>query len=66
MESKPFKHYIPYILGGVLGLFFRTVIYAVRGMICTMDGHDILNAVLFVLIVYCVYGILDAIDVRKK
>lgn len=62
MENKPFKHYIPYILGGVLGLFFRTAIYAVRGISYTMDGHDLLNAALLVLIVRCIYGILDAAD----
>lgn len=62
MDNKPFKHYIPYILGGVLGLLFRTVIYAVRGMSYTIDGHDLLNAALLVLIVRCIYGILDAAD----
>ncbi len=62
MGSKPFKHYIPYILGGVLGLFFRTVIFAVKGMSYTMDGHDLLNAVLLVLFVRCIYSILEATD----
>ncbi len=62
MESKPFKHYIPYIIGGILGLFFRTVLFAVRGVGYTMDGHDLLNAMLLVLIVRCIYGILDAAD----
>lgn len=51
MESKPFKYYIPYILGGVLGLFCRTAIYAVRGMSYTMDGHDLLNAVFAIILV---------------
>lgn len=60
--EKPFKHYIPYILGGVLGLFFRTAIYAVRGMSYTMDGHDLLNAAILVLIVWCVYDILSVVD----
>lgn len=60
MENKPFTHYIPYILGGILGLFFRTILYAIRGISYTMDGHDILNAALFVLAVWCVYGIVEA------
>lgn len=62
MESKPFTYYIPYILGGILGLFFRTVVYAITGMSCTIDGHDILNAELFVLLVRCIYGILESLN----
>lgn len=54
MKSKPFKHYIPYILAGITGLFMRMVCCALQGNSYTMDGHDILNAVLLPFLLWCV------------
>lgn len=57
MENKPFKHYVPYILAGIAGLFMRTACYALCGNSYTMDGHDILNAVLLPSLLWCVLAI---------
>lgn len=57
MEQKTLKHYIPYVLAAVAGLFLRTICCALWGCSYTMDGHDLLNVVLFVGIVWCIKGI---------
>lgn len=60
MKNKPFRHYIPYILAGIAGLFMRTACCALRGDSYTMDGHDILNAVLLPFLLWCVLTIFVA------
>lgn len=60
MVNKSFKHYIPYILGCLFGLLFRTAVCAVKGVPYTIDGHDILNAALIVFFVWCVYKLMYA------
>lgn len=60
MGNKSFKHYIPYILGGLFGLFFRTVVSAATGLSYTIDGHDIFNAALMVFSVWCFYKLMYA------
>lgn len=60
MGSKSFKHYLPYILGGLFGLIFRTAVCAAKGVSYTIDGHDLLNAALIICFVWCVYKLLGA------
>lgn len=43
---------IPYILSGAAGLMLRTELSLIAGQPYTMDGHDLLNAVIALLFCY--------------
>lgn len=66
MKNKPFRHYIPYIIGGIFGLFLRTAYFGFHGRSCTMDGHDILNAALVVIMVWCLKGLFARDNTTKR
>ena len=46
------KAYLPFILAGAAGLMLRTALSALAGQPYTMDGHDIYNALVCLLICY--------------
>ena len=51
------KKSIPYIFAFLAGLFIRTAIAALNGWECyTMDGHDLVCAVLCVVMVWSFKG----------
>lgn len=66
MNNKPFRHYIPYIVGGIAGLFLRTAYFSFHGRNCTLDGHDILNAALVVVMVWCLKGLFAHNNTTKR
>ena len=43
---------IPYILSGAAGLMLRTELSLIAGQPYTVDGHDLLNAVIALLFCY--------------
>ena len=48
---------IPYIIAFIAGLFARTAVAALNGWECyTMDGHDLVCAVLCVVMVWAAKG----------
>lgn len=58
------KAYLPFILSGAAGLMLRTALSALAGQPYTMDGHDIYNALVCLLI--CYYGRIIAEYARER
>lgn len=58
------KAFLPFILSGAAGLMLRTALSALAGQPYTMDGHDIYNALVCLLI--CYYGRVIAECVRER
>lgn len=58
------KAFLPFILAGAAGLMLRTALSALAGRPYTMDGHDIYNALVCLLI--CYYGRVIAECVQER
>ena len=58
------KAFLPFILSGAAGLMLRTALSALAGQPYTMDGHDIYNAL--VCLIICYYGRVIAECVRER
>ena len=59
------KALIPFLLSGAAGLAFRTVLSALAGTAYTMNGRDIYNAAVCLLMCYYAREILECIQERK-